>query len=170
MILKSAKLYQKCATLKMKRTHTFLWRFFFTHPHYSFFLDVNEESPPEPAPPEVPPRGPSLHSATLRRRNEYALPVGDVGGQENQESQFLQQGGGKSTRQLYINVQSVRFARYYGGAEVANQNDNGQVSLVQIEVKEWSTVSVGVFTKSIQIQRINNFCLILQRLYPVYLS
>ncbi|KAJ3657350.1 hypothetical protein Zmor_009160 [Zophobas morio] len=52
--------------------------------------DVNEESPPEPAPPEVPPRGPSLHSATLRRRADYSLPVGD--GQGTQESQFLSQG------------------------------------------------------------------------------
>lgn len=55
-------------------------------------IDVNEESPPEPAPPEVPPRGPSLHSATLRRRTEYSLPVAETG-QNNQESQFLQQGG-----------------------------------------------------------------------------
>lgn len=52
---------------------------------------MNEESPPEPAPPEVPPRGPSLHSATLRRRNEYSLPVGEAQG--TQESQFLTQGG-----------------------------------------------------------------------------
>lgn len=55
---------------------------------------VNEESPPEPAPPEVPPRGPSLHSATLRRRAEYSLPVGE---QNNPESQFLSQGGKYST-------------------------------------------------------------------------
>lgn len=53
---------------------------------------MNEESPPEPAPPEVPPRGPSLHSATLRRRTEYNLPVGEAG-QNSQDSQFLQQGG-----------------------------------------------------------------------------
>ncbi|KAF2906039.1 hypothetical protein ILUMI_00134 [Ignelater luminosus] len=52
---------------------------------------VNEESPPEPAPPEVPPRGPSLHSATLRRRAEYSLPVGESS-QNSQESQFLSQG------------------------------------------------------------------------------
>lgn len=60
--------------------------------HYwkSFVSDVNEESPPEPAPPEVPPRGPSLHAATLRRRTEYALPVGE--NQATQESQFLTQG------------------------------------------------------------------------------
>ncbi|XP_031339428.1 uncharacterized protein LOC116167945 [Photinus pyralis] len=50
-----------------------------------------EESPPEPAPPEVPPRGPSLHSATLRRRAEYSLPVGESG-PASQESQFLSQG------------------------------------------------------------------------------
>lgn len=46
--------------------------------------DENEESPPEPAPPEVPPRGPSLHSATLRRRTDF---------EPTQESQFLSQGG-----------------------------------------------------------------------------
>lgn len=60
------------------------------------FADVNEESPPEPAPPEVPPRGPSLHSATLRRRADYNLPVGEPNqnGQEtNASSQFLSQGG-----------------------------------------------------------------------------
>ncbi|KAF5278155.1 hypothetical protein FQA39_LY06000 [Lamprigera yunnana] len=50
-----------------------------------------EESPPEPAPPEVPPRGPSLHSATLRRRAEYSLPVGEPT-PNGQESQFLSQG------------------------------------------------------------------------------
>lgn len=68
----------------------------------SFLTDVNEESPPEPAPPEVPPRGPSLHSATLRRRNEYALPVRNDGTEENEESQFLKQGGGKSSSWLVI--------------------------------------------------------------------
>ncbi|KAK9696263.1 hypothetical protein QE152_g32013 [Popillia japonica] len=58
--------------------------------------DVNEESPPEPAPPEVPPRGPSLHSATLRRRADYNLPVGEAnqGGQDTTAAtQYLSQGG-----------------------------------------------------------------------------
>lgn len=54
--------------------------------------DVNEESPPEPAPPEVPPRGPSLHATSLRRRNEYALPSED-NNTNSQESQFMGQGG-----------------------------------------------------------------------------
>jgi hypothetical protein len=31
--------------------------------------DLADDSPPEPAPPEVPPRGPSLHHATLRGRS-----------------------------------------------------------------------------------------------------
>lgn len=31
-----------------------------------YFVDMGEESPPEPAPPEVPPRGPSLLHPTLR--------------------------------------------------------------------------------------------------------
>lgn len=57
-----------------------------------FVLDVNEESPPEPAPPEVPPRGPSLHAATLRRRTEYTLPPNDSKS-NSQESQFMGQGG-----------------------------------------------------------------------------
>lgn len=60
------------------------------------FTDVNEESPPEPAPPEVPPRGPSLHSATLRRRADYNLPVGEAnqGGQDTTAAtQYLSQGG-----------------------------------------------------------------------------
>ncbi|KAG5897091.1 hypothetical protein JTB14_036318 [Gonioctena quinquepunctata] len=54
--------------------------------------DVNEESPPEPAPPEVPPRGPSLHVASLRRMTELAFHQGesDPG---NRPSQFLGQGG-----------------------------------------------------------------------------
>ncbi|KAL1509720.1 hypothetical protein ABEB36_004415 [Hypothenemus hampei] len=39
----------------------------------------DEESPPEPAPPEIPPRGGSLHTATLRRRTEFQLASnGDV--------------------------------------------------------------------------------------------
>lgn len=54
--------------------------------------DVNEESPPEPAPPEVPPRGPSLHAATLRRRTEYTLPL-ETNNSNSQESQFMGQGG-----------------------------------------------------------------------------
>lgn len=66
----------------------------------TLFSDVNEESPPEPAPPEVPPRGPSLHSATLRRRTDYALPVGD--GAATQESQFLTQGGESTERMSRI--------------------------------------------------------------------
>ncbi|CAG9858626.1 unnamed protein product [Phyllotreta striolata] len=53
--------------------------------------DVNEDSPPEPAPPEVPPRGPSLHAASLRRIAEYALQQKDSTG-SNQESPFLGQG------------------------------------------------------------------------------
>ncbi|GJQ84767.1 hypothetical protein Trydic_g21167 [Trypoxylus dichotomus] len=64
--------------------------------------DVNEESPPEPAPPEVPPRGPSLHSTTLRRRADYNLPVGESNqnGQETASSaQFLSQGVGFTTVQ-----------------------------------------------------------------------
>lgn len=56
------------------------------------FTDVNEESPPEPAPPEVPPRGPSLHAATLRRRTEFTLPSDD-NNSNSQESQFMGQGG-----------------------------------------------------------------------------
>lgn len=52
---------------------------------------MNEESPPEPAPPEVPPRGPSLHSATLRRRTEYSLPPNDANS-TNHDSQYLGQG------------------------------------------------------------------------------
>ncbi|XP_018334457.1 uncharacterized protein LOC108743390 [Agrilus planipennis] len=54
--------------------------------------DVNEESPPEPAPPEIPPRGPSLHSTTLRRRGEYSLPLGETQKTDHPESQFLSQG------------------------------------------------------------------------------
>lgn len=62
-------------------------------------LDMNEESPPEPAPPEVPPRGPSLHAAaTLRRRQEYAVPVDATtasagsSGNEHEQPHFLAQG------------------------------------------------------------------------------
>ncbi|KAK9877689.1 hypothetical protein WA026_019368 [Henosepilachna vigintioctopunctata] len=54
-------------------------------------LSSDGDSPPEPAPPEIPPRGPSLHNSTLRRRNEYALPV-TCNNQNNQESsQFITQ-------------------------------------------------------------------------------
>uniref|UniRef100_A0A6P7F883 Uncharacterized protein LOC114327337 n=1 Tax=Diabrotica virgifera virgifera TaxID=50390 RepID=A0A6P7F883_DIAVI len=53
--------------------------------------EVNEESPPEPAPPEVPPRGPSLHAASLRRITEFALQQGETK-PVNQEPQFLSQG------------------------------------------------------------------------------
>lgn len=58
---------------------------------YLLFAEVNEESPPEPAPPEVPPRGPSLHATSLRRRPDYALPVDDDG--SGQQETFLAQGG-----------------------------------------------------------------------------
>lgn len=59
-----------------------------------------EESPPEPAPPEVPPRGPSLHAVTLRNRAEYSLPLAETL-QKNHESQFMAQDGMFSTI-LYI--------------------------------------------------------------------
>ncbi|CAH0560896.1 unnamed protein product [Brassicogethes aeneus] len=49
--------------------------------------DEDQESPPEPAPPEIPPRGPSLHT-TLRRRNDYMIPTTEAN-KTNQESQFL---------------------------------------------------------------------------------
>ncbi|KAH1027256.1 hypothetical protein HUJ05_000802 [Dendroctonus ponderosae] len=53
--------------------------------------DANEDSPPEPAPPEIPPRGGSLHSTTLRRRTEYQLSNGgDVISCD--ESQYLPAG------------------------------------------------------------------------------
>ncbi|XP_050300219.1 teneurin-a isoform X3 [Anthonomus grandis grandis] len=35
--------------------------------------DVSEDSPPEPAPPEIPPRGGSLHLSTLRRKAEFQI-------------------------------------------------------------------------------------------------
>jgi len=40
------------------------------------FLDTGRDSPPEPAPPEVPPRGPSLHAThTLRtQQNRNGCP------------------------------------------------------------------------------------------------
>ncbi|KAL3267179.1 hypothetical protein HHI36_011316, partial [Cryptolaemus montrouzieri] len=50
------------------------------------------DSPPEPAPPEIPPRGPSLHNSTLRRRTEYSLPVTSSNPSNQETSQFITQG------------------------------------------------------------------------------
>lgn len=56
-----------------------------------YISDTADDSPPEPAPPEIPPRGGSLHSATLRRMTEYQLPNnGDV--ISNEETQYLPAG------------------------------------------------------------------------------
>ncbi|XP_071056324.1 teneurin-a isoform X2 [Onthophagus taurus] len=85
--------------------------------------DVNEESPPEPAPPEVPPRGPSLHSATLRRRTEYSIPVTDTN-QASQESQFL------TTQGEYVLSGSPRTTGYPARSPMAN-NVNSQHRLTQ---------------------------------------
>lgn len=57
-----------------------------------FISELTEESPPEPAPPEVPPRGPSLHAVTLRNRAEYSLPLTETL-TKNHESQYITQDG-----------------------------------------------------------------------------
>ncbi|XP_074032255.1 teneurin-a transmembrane protein isoform X2 [Leptinotarsa decemlineata] len=55
--------------------------------------EVNEESPPEPAPPEVPPRGPSLHVASLRRMTEMAFHQAEQdSGNPVRDGQYLGQG------------------------------------------------------------------------------
>ncbi|KAF7263923.1 hypothetical protein GWI33_000904 [Rhynchophorus ferrugineus] len=54
--------------------------------------DVTEDSPPEPAPPEIPPRGGSLHAATLRIRADYQLPPSSSDVSTCQEPQYLQEG------------------------------------------------------------------------------
>jgi len=60
----------------------------------TYITDPADDSPPEPAPPEIPPRGGSLHSATLRRMTEYQLPNnGDVISSE--ETQYLPAGNCK---------------------------------------------------------------------------
>ncbi|XP_026481083.1 uncharacterized protein LOC113387912 [Ctenocephalides felis] len=47
--------------------------------HRLSLTNVSRElSPPEPAPPEIPPRGPSLHCATLRIRTEFQNPVQQI--------------------------------------------------------------------------------------------
>lgn len=51
------------------------------------YLDVNVDSPPEPAPPEVPPRGPSLHHPG----GGHTLGRGGRTAQERQDI-FLSQG------------------------------------------------------------------------------
>ncbi|XP_076255670.1 teneurin-a transmembrane protein isoform X2 [Rhynchophorus ferrugineus] len=53
--------------------------------------DVTEDSPPEPAPPEIPPRGGSLHAATLRIRADYQLPPSSSDVSTCQEPQYLQE-------------------------------------------------------------------------------
>ncbi|XP_065158415.1 uncharacterized protein [Atheta coriaria] len=80
--------------------------------------EVNEESPPEPAPPEVPPRGPSLHATSLRRRPDYALPVDDDG--SGQQETFLAQGE-------YVLSGSPRASAYPARSPMGNiSNTNSQ--------------------------------------------
>ncbi|XP_060532128.1 teneurin-a isoform X2 [Cylas formicarius] len=86
-------------------------------PRLSLNNDVNEESPPEPAPPEVPPRGPSLHPATLRRRTDFGLPPSE-NNSSCQESQFHQA--------EYVLGGSPRASVYPARSPMAASNANTQ--------------------------------------------
>lgn len=66
-------------------------------------LDLADDSPPEPAPPEVPPRGPSLHHplqghATMRGRSggsiNYSLSSGPGDGDNPEESEYIRGASG----------------------------------------------------------------------------
>lgn len=65
--------------------------------------DLADDSPPEPAPPEVPPRGPSLHHplqghATMRGRSggsiNYSLSSGPGDGDNPEESEYVRGASG----------------------------------------------------------------------------
>jgi len=65
--------------------------------------DLADDSPPEPAPPEVPPRGPSLHHplqghATMRGRSggsiNYSLSSGPGDGDNPDESEYVRGASG----------------------------------------------------------------------------
>lgn len=49
----------------------------------SFFLDGDEEPPPDPAPPEVPPRGHSMQ--TMKKRPDFVLTIDKNGDQKHEE-------------------------------------------------------------------------------------
>lgn len=52
--------------------------------HVSCFTDGDDEPPPEPAPPEVPPRGHSLQTLP-KKRSEFILTIDKNGGQKHEE-------------------------------------------------------------------------------------